>query len=324
MLKSIHIKNFRGFKELNLSPLKRVNLIVGQNNTGKTGLLEALTLMLWESPAHCGNLPNIFRSSGGDWAENFWKWLCYNKDTNIPVEIKANFDGGLEFGILLRNSMPSPQELSKFRPGALSQYGEVGGLKVFTITGKQSAGIKIHVFSTQPTNPRQDAIDYNRVVLRRKKKDVEELLRKIEPKLEALESLQTGQEPLLYADLGLNELIPVTQMGQGFNRLLDIYSELVVADAKVLLIDEVENGLHHSVLSTIWRGLYNAARDADVQIFATTHSAECIQAAHEVFASADDYDFSVVQLFRLPDGVQARVLDRKLIETGVEADIDLR
>ena len=84
------------------------------------------------------------------------------------------------------------------------------------------------------------------------------MLRELEPPLETLEVLQTGrpnqQTSLIYADLGLSEMIPVTQLGQGFNRLLDIYSEVVASDAKALLTDEVENGLHHSVLPIIWKG----------------------------------------------------------------------
>jgi hypothetical protein len=65
MLTGLDIKNFRGFDSLALGPLKRVNLIVGQNNTGKTGLLEALALMLGEPPQHCHQFPTLFRSAGG-------------------------------------------------------------------------------------------------------------------------------------------------------------------------------------------------------------------------------------------------------------------
>jgi hypothetical protein len=68
----------------------------------------------------------------------------------------------------------------------------------------------------ETTQPSQDALDYNRVTLRRRKKDVEALLKKIEPDLQAVETLQTGREPLLYADVGLSEMLPVTQMDQGF------------------------------------------------------------------------------------------------------------
>src|SRR5450756_928752 len=80
MLKSLQIKNFRGLRDLKIEPLKRVNLITGQNNTGKTGVLEALVLLLDDqTQAYRNRLPNLFRTVGGDWNENYWKWLYYNK-----------------------------------------------------------------------------------------------------------------------------------------------------------------------------------------------------------------------------------------------------
>ncbi|MBI4326874.1 MAG: AAA family ATPase [Chloroflexi bacterium] len=75
MLTKIQIKNFRCFRELEIAPLRRINLITGQNNTGKTALLEALMLMLAQpDPSACGNLPNEFRAGVGRAApqENFW------------------------------------------------------------------------------------------------------------------------------------------------------------------------------------------------------------------------------------------------------------
>jgi len=315
MLTNLHIKNFRGFKVLDLAHLKRVNIIVGQNNTGKTGLLEALALLLWEPPHQCGNLPNLFRTAGGDWNENFWSWIFHNKDTTVPVELAAKFDNLPDFGVCLARTSP-PSHFNQHR-------GMLGSAKVYT-SGRELAQLKPSVFSTHPTNPKQDALDYNRVVLKRKKKEVEELLRKVEPKLEAVETLQTGAEPLLYVDAGLSEMLPVTQMGQGFNRLLDIYSELLAAEAKVLLVDEIENGLHHTALPTIWEGLFHAASEVDVQVFASTHSLECIRAAHEAMSQRANYELAVIQLFRLPEGIQGRVLDRKHIEAAMSGEIDLR
>src|SRR2546426_12671816 len=101
MLTRLHIKNCRVFKALNLDALKRVNLIVGQNNTGNTALLEALALLLWEPPSQCRSLPNLFRSVGGDGNENFWKWIFYNKDTKNPVELRAKLTELPEFGLSL-------------------------------------------------------------------------------------------------------------------------------------------------------------------------------------------------------------------------------
>jgi hypothetical protein len=231
--------------------------------------------------------------------------------------VRAKFEGLPDFGVALGTGSASLQ-------GMYRQAGAFGKTLLFTLGEREKALLKPSVFSTRPTDPKQDAIDYNRVVLHRKKKEVESLLKKIEPKLEAVESLQTGNEPLLYADVGLRELLPVTQMGQGFNRLLDIYSELIVAEAKVLLIDEVENGLHHSALRIIWEGLLLASDEMGVQIFATTHSWECIKAAHEAAGEQPSYELAVIQLFRVAEGIQGRVLDRKHIEAAMAGDIDLR
>src|SRR5688572_13926058 len=99
MLTHVHLKNFRGFRDTPIGPLKRVNLIVGQNNTGKTGMLEGLALLLSEPPQNAGNLPQLFRTMSGDSIENFWKWICYNKDTKNAVEIRAKFESLPEFGV---------------------------------------------------------------------------------------------------------------------------------------------------------------------------------------------------------------------------------
>jgi predicted ATP-dependent endonuclease of OLD family len=317
MLTNVHLKNFRGFKDTKVGPLKRVNLIVGQNNTGKTGLLEALALLLTDPPLNAVNLPRLFRSWSGDLNE-FWKWICYNKDANDNAEIKATFDNLAGFGLCLgTGSLPSGT-------GQYAHVGSLGSLPLFVLGQRASAGLKASTFSTRPTDPRQDAIDYNRVVLRRKKKQVEGLLEKIEPRLHSVETLQTGNEPQLYADIGLSEMIPVTQLGQGFNRLLDIYSEIVAAEAKVLLIDEIENGLHHSVLPTIWRGLFHAAEEVDVQIFATTHSWECVLAADAAAQEEPKYDFNLIRLDRVGDNINATIIDKDSLSTAKELEWEMR
>ena len=82
MLTSLQLKNFRGFRDLKVEPLKRINLITGQNNTGKTSVLEALRILLAHPDiASVGGLPIEFRNgTNGDWNENFWKWIIYNKE----------------------------------------------------------------------------------------------------------------------------------------------------------------------------------------------------------------------------------------------------
>lgn len=329
MLTSLHIKNFRGLRDLKIEPLRRVNLITGQNNTGKTGVLEALALLLDDSSPQQtlrNSLPNLFRTVGGDWNENFWKWLFYKKDQTKPVDIKGSFDDAKDFQFLLK---PGDWQASEQAPAQVRHSGQIGGFPCFAVSDRPFAGLKPAIFSTHPSNPTQDAVDYNRVILKRRKKQVEKMLREIEPRLEAVEALQTGQpgqssSPLIYADLGLSEMIPVTQLGQGFNRLLDIYSEIVAADAKVLLVDEIENGLHHSVLPVVWKGLFLAAKEFDVQIFATTHSWECILAADEAARAGENYDLALIRLDRVKEDIKATIIDEKSLSTAKELQWEMR
>jgi energy-coupling factor transporter ATP-binding protein EcfA2 len=321
VLTEIKIQNFRGFKDLTIAPLKRVNLIIGQNNTGKTALLEALALLLADPLPTANKLPQLFRTTGGDWNENFWQWIVYNKNVHGGAVVRVKIPQRPDFGVCLKKGSPLDGYV------ALGQGRtplELGNLPLWSTGGGETAGLPAVAFSTHPTNPTQDAIDYNRVVQKKGRKKVEALITAVEPRLEAIESLQTGKEPLLYADVGLSEMIPVTQMGQGFNRLLDIYSEIIAAEAKVLLIDEVENGIHHSVLETIWRGLFHASQEAGVQIFATTHSWECVLAADRAAREKEPYGLNLIRLDRVEDNIKATVIDGQALDTAKELHWEMR
>lgn len=106
--------------------------------------------------------------------------------------------------------------------------------------------------------------------------------------------------------------------------MLDIYSVIVVSEAKVLLIDEIENGLHHSLLPIIWKGLFLAAEEFGIQIFATTHSQECIAAADQVARERAVYDFALIRLDRVKEDINATVMDAKSLETAKELQWEMR
>jgi predicted ATPase len=332
MLTKVQIKNFRCFRELEIAPLRRVNLITGQNNTGKTALLEALSLLLAQpNPSAQGNLPNTFRAGFGnaDPQENFWNWLFPAKNLELAMELKCELNGGEKIGWLVQKEQPG---VGKKYSGQLVEAGQLAGASCFGIgPGSGNAAMKAIHFSTRPSDPSQDAVDFNRVVVKRRKKELVGLLQPLERRLEGLEALQLGRPgcgqvgPLIYAEIqGLPEMIPVTQLGQGFSRLLDIYSEILARDAQVLLVDEIENGIHHSVLPVVWKGLFHAAEEAGVQIFATTHSWECILAADKAARENGSYDLSLIRLDRVEGDVKATVMDDQTLAKAKELHWELR
>lgn len=125
---------------------------------------------------------------------------------------------------------------------------------------------------------------FERVVLTPDEATVLQALRTIEPKIERIASVGTYARPSSrdvrggLAMMVAGQRIPIGSMGDGIWRLLGIALALVQARGGVLLVDEIDTGLHYSVLIDMWRLVFETARGLDVQVFATTHSRDCYEA----------------------------------------------
>lgn len=76
---------------------------------------------------------------------------------------------------------------------------------------------------------------------------------------------------------GSDERIPLNSMGDGMLRVLQLVLAILPAQGGFLLIDEFENGLYYGVQEAVWRMVFELAAELDIQIFATTHSQDCIK-----------------------------------------------
>ena len=87
----------------------------------------------------------------------------------------------------------------------------------------------------------------------------------------------------MYADVGLPSLAPLAVCGEGTVRLFSLVVEAAGSRGGVLLVDEIDGGLHHSVMDKFWATLREIADRHDVQIFATTHNEELVHSAIRAF-----------------------------------------
>lgn len=331
MLRSISIKNFRCFDELRIEPLSRINLITGMNSTGKTSLLEALmVLLLHPDPGACHSLPREFRTevSGANPQDVFWSWLFLEKNTCKPIEMTCDFADGRNHFVRVfdetqtKATMETPKTALFSGPGNLKYF--VGPL-ITQATFPKAANL-----SNQPRDPHKEALLFNQIILKKQKSRLIQLLQPVEPRLTDLESLNMAVQlsntttPLIFADVGLKEFIPATHLGQAFSKLLGIYTQLLASSAKVILIDEFENGLHHSVLSEVWRGLFSVCRELDLQLFATTHSRENIVAANTASQESGGDDFNLIRLDRVGKQVVPTILQPDSIDTFEEMHWEMR
>lgn len=163
--------------------------------------------------------------------------------------------------------------------------------------------------------------------LRKKDKDwiLLSALKIIEPRLDRLEILVFQGVNMLHGYLkGFDEPIPSPLMGGGVQRALSILLAIGAAENGVVLIDEVENGIHHSAVKSIWEITAEASRAFNCQVFATTHSEECIYAAHEAFKENKPYDLRLYRLDRKDGSIQAVMYDEETLETALSIPLEVR
>jgi len=112
-------------------------------------------------------------------------------------------------------------------------------------------------------------------------------LKLIEPKVEGLTFRRVNQNTRVaerkpFVKLkGQEQLEPLRSYGDGIRRILQLFLYLVQAKNKFLLIDEFENGLHYTVQPKVWELIFKLAKDLNIQVFATTHSWDCVTAYAE-------------------------------------------
>lgn len=316
MLTSIAFTNFRGFGRLELKGLKRVNLVVGRNNSGKTSMLEGVALVC--DASRFQELPKMFRPHAGDPAKRYFRWLLRDDVTVQQASVERGGSQG-NASILFDREKPNQQIA---RQGVV-HVGNIGNLRVWTIQGQRN--LVCRTVPVQHHSP-EVLVKLFAAAVKRKggEERIEKLLREVDPRIVKVRIEPSEDGIHVLVDLGLSEMLPVSQVGQGIYRLIAIFSEMIGEKPDVCIIDEIENGIHHSMLEQVWTGIAAAAETLDVQVFATTHSQECIEAAHAAFAKRQSYDFSIVQLFRVEGAVQGKVLDRQHIEAAMQGEIDLR
>jgi hypothetical protein len=168
---------------------------------------------------------------------------------------------------------------------------------------------------------------YGNLEIHIKENKILETLRIIEPRLKRIASIAVAGGSMLHGDIGIGRLVPLPIMGGGMDRLVDIALHIANAPNGVILIDEIENGLHHSVMTNVWKAVAFAAKDSNTQIFATTHSWECVLSAHEAFESSETYDsdFQLHRLDRLNDDeIKVVTYNKRSLTAAIKAGLEVR
>ena len=285
MIETIHFEGFKGFTDTTIGPLRKVNLIVGGQNVGKTSLLEAVFLTLGK-------------------ANSEWPFRAYEAGDVARFERNVLLKDFRSVEVTARNG--AAKRISRLVNSQANGFLNLGENSTGLFRGmKETLN-----FSTAPIPlflPSQNQLLqlFGSVVLARKKRDLIDMLKQVEPRLISLDAVSPDGEQRIYAEIeGVAQALPLPELGHGFARLLYLFCTLLSTDAKLALIDEVESGVHYSALPTLLQGIKSVANQRKVQTIMTTHSWDCIRAACEVFADSPD-DFQVIRLERTENNIRA-------------------
>jgi hypothetical protein len=356
MLRSFTVKNFRGFSELTVEPLARVNLIAGMNNTGKTALLEAVQLLC--NPTNCKLPVDVNEVRGLTEPSRAFvelsEWLFHDKNLAHPAELSAINGNGHSHTLAIqlldasaareqfqqmsnRHSQGIPSTVFDHASTILFlHYTGPRGVERVSVGGVERMG---GFFSASPAVPwhvpttflaptrigsPDDVRQFSELDVANRQQEVVSSLKMLDERLKRLALVLLGDRPVIHGDVGLSRLVPLALMGEGVRRLLSFLLAIANSRTGVVLIDEIENGLHYSVMQKIWQAVANSARQADVQIFATTHSYECIQAAHRAFRENGPYDLRLFRLDRSGSELKVARYDQTSLETSIDMSLEVR
>jgi AAA15 family ATPase/GTPase len=296
MINNLDIQNFRGIKQLNLPELSRINLIVGTNNAGKTSVLEAIYAQLGSSQDFhkLKHENSVFRGGG----LLTLPLVLTGSSTNQAV-INAKLE---HFSIARTLTTSGSRGDLQFSPisSPTSQYR---GADIVFAHQVENSGMALPISTAIDTNQNL-LMQYSELV----KQDLEEqlfaILKTFDKRVQRIDSVIENTGSLgLYVRMEGAGKIPIWLMGQGFIRLVSIYCRVIASKKKYILIDEIEQGMHYTNMKVLWKALAVLCKELDLQIFATTHSTDAIQAA----ANAGEAHKNLFKLIRLEIGLDHEV-----------------
>lgn len=332
MIKSVKMTGYRGLRDLSMTELGRVNLLVGKNNSGKTSVLEGLYLLA--TRADPSAIWRVLTRRGEQIVEPPAPGRAFQIEVDpchlfyghaMQVGTRATFqttngvpERSLTFEVSESKREANPALFAQLQAQQQPEGTNVGSRYMISITGHpaplaaivplssrgglrqdvmqtllnmsapamRDGGGDHHQFITTDSLSIQEVQSaFTQIALSPREAHIIRALQFIEPKVERIAASGTvifsgpgwpTRGGLKVKLAGEDEPIPIGSLGEGTWRLLALAIALANAKDGLLLVDEIDTGLHYTVLKKMWTFVADAAQEFNVQVFATTHSSDCI------------------------------------------------
>ena len=315
-IKSMEIYQFRGIQQLIVSDFSRINLIVGDNNCGKTTFLEAIQLLF--TKAQISSVKNIIKqrtvlnlNDNSFYVSFINMFNVNNRDSLFEFDLYAESDKGpIQFEIrghektlagedaLQMSQMSARQKLTYKQSSFLPEMVKVFDGSIIGQSGKKTIEKEIRLTSLDSSvsgavskkevqyipsfgHLRYDLLK-NIVDNPEYKKLAISILKKFDESIVDICYTKADDESFVESIITENGVnMPFSVYGDGIKKILYILNKLFDATDSILLIDEIETGLHKKYYDKLFPVVFELAKKLNVQLFIATHSMEAIDAILE-------------------------------------------
>jgi ABC-type Mn2+/Zn2+ transport system ATPase subunit len=348
MYRYLKIDNFRVFHDISLE-LRPITLISGENNSGKTTILESIFLIheyanpdvflkllglrglrmvsispqiIWEPLFHGMNVETALNISMGDRFS-----LCIEK--NNRYILPSNVPNGLN-AILGNTSLNYALSCTASLDEKSFSGDYILGNKVAMI-GRKDANQPFSPIVAQYMGPNIPFDDvsiagwFGKVELSGKKQNLIDCLKILDENITDVSTIMVDRVVQLYITKKDNTKMPLYVMGDGIRKIMNIALAMLANPNSILLIDEVENGLHYSLHSKFWELMATLAIREHCQIIATTHSYECICGALEGVKHKGLHDVFAYIRLDFEDGcIKPKEFTSKMLDLAISSELEVR
>jgi AAA15 family ATPase/GTPase len=383
MIKNIKINNYKCFKNFEIKAFKRINILVGNNNSGKTSLLEALALLDPKTFKKQNKLIKNYFSFIDNRIEIgveyflklirkfFEDYSIFFNERNIEksIFIEADFnsskkDSKSDFTVKFENKIIN--DAFDFKEYKLLDHEELTKsiirysvnqsiLATYKFSNKENL-LKLGVSSIGNYNDNVEGFDDFDVIFKKINDEVDivknwtQIINKNGVKIEEkfvkllqnfdadIEAIRANQHELDFYKKNPEDkkspfVVPLSSMGEGFKRFFDIIVTLELMNnnkPQILCIDEIDNGLYYDKQDLFWEQISKLCEEKNIQLFATTHSYDCLKSIVRVFENRYktdekiDEELAVFRLVKVKNEVRARPFSFSLLNVMAESLTEIR
>jgi len=346
-LPSLVIEGFRGFKKLELRKLGHVNLLVGKNGVGKSSVLDAVRL--YASQFSVKVLNELLDERGDDWLggdRNALQPLLYGRPAEVPEKASLRIGNQTVRFVWLIPTVGADGRFAYTEDADGNGNQALPGIsieensRVLRQHAFRENGILTTFFDRDADHRAAPAITigangladgeickrWDETLQQGLEDTLTHQFRSIRNDATKLHMIQAGggeRHPYVVLN-GLVRPVPLRALGDGLARFLGITISVALASRGFLLIDEFENGLHHSVQEKLWSFVFKVAREMNVQVFATTHSEDCVR-AFAIAANKDTASLGVMPKLVEHNGqIVAKQLMEEDVLAGAQGLVEMR